>query len=213
MIDKAGYRYGVGIILINDKHQVFFAKRIGMIAWQFPQGGMQESETPEETMYRELKEEVGLNPEDVQIISSTRRWLRYKLPSRLVRHYAKPLCIGQKQKWFLLKLVSADEKVDLQSNDDPEFDEWRWVSYWYPLKQVVTFKRRVYVMVLKEFAKLVLSKRHRNQSVSQPAGEVFQQHVDAVPQLYDERSVAQLQEDNKKPVAFEDKQDPKADIE
>jgi putative (di)nucleoside polyphosphate hydrolase len=159
VIDKAGYRFGVGIILINDKRQVFFAKRIGMPAWQFPQGGMQEDETPEQTMYRELKEEIGLNPEDVQVLASSRRWLRYRLPSRLVRHYAKPLCIGQKQKWFLLRLASEDSRIDLQANDSPEFDAWSWVSYWYPLKQVVTFKRRVYVMALKEFAKIVLSRR------------------------------------------------------
>jgi len=78
VIDKAGYRFGVGIILINDKRQVFFAKRVGMLAWQFPQGGMKEEETPEQAMYRELKEEIGLNPEDVEILASSRRWLRYR---------------------------------------------------------------------------------------------------------------------------------------
>jgi len=163
VIDKAGYRYGVGIILVNDRRQVFFAKRIGMPAWQFPQGGLQEDETPEQAMFRELKEEIGLNPEDVQIVSSTRRWLRYRLPHRLVRHYAKPLCIGQKQKWFLLRLANQEAKIDLQTNDDPEFDSWSWVSYWYPLRQVVIFKRRVYVMALKEFARFVLSKRSQGE--------------------------------------------------
>lgn len=167
MIDKAGYRCGVGIILINEKRQVFFAKRIGMPAWQFPQGGMAEQESVEETMYRELKEEIGLNPEDVQILASSRRWLRYRLPSRLIRHYAKPLCIGQKQKWFLLRLVSAEEKIDLHSNGSPEFDSWAWVPYWYPLKQVVAFKRRVYVMVLKEFAKLAVPRRPLQQQDEQ----------------------------------------------
>lgn len=163
MIDKAGYRFGVGIILVNDKRQVFFAKRVGMYAWQFPQGGMKEDETPEQTMFRELKEEVGLNPEDVQILACSRRWLRYRLPGRLVRHYAKPLCIGQKQKWFLLRLSNPAAVVDLNANNDPEFDSWSWVSYWYPLRQVVTFKRRVYVMALKEFAKIVLSKKFKNE--------------------------------------------------
>lgn len=159
MIDKAGYRYGVGIILVNQNRQVLFAKRIGMEAWQFPQGGMKEEETPDEAMYRELKEEIGLNPGDVEILTSSRRWLRYRLPSRLVRHYAKPLCIGQKQKWYLLRLTNKDATIDLNVNSDPEFDSWAWVSYWYPLKQVVTFKRRVYVMALKEFSKVVLSKK------------------------------------------------------
>lgn len=166
MIDKSGYRYGVGIILVNDRRQVFFAKRIGMVAWQFPQGGMQETETPEQAMFRELKEEIGLNPEDVQVLASTKRWLRYKLPSRLVRHFAKPLCIGQKQKWFLLKLANQDAKIDLASNNDPEFDSWAWISYWSPLRQVVAFKRRVYMMALKEFAKIVLSHK-KIQSESQ----------------------------------------------
>lgn len=161
MIDKAGYRYGIGIILINDDRRVFFAKRIGMVAWQFPQGGMQEEETPEQTMYRELKEEIGLNPDDVEIVMSTKRWLRYRLPSRLIRHYSKPLCIGQKQKWFLLRLKNKEAKIDLQANNSPEFDSWAWVSYWHPLRQVVTFKRRVYIMALKEFAKAVLPKRKK----------------------------------------------------
>lgn len=161
MIDKAGYRYGVGIILVNEKRQVFFAKRIGMSAWQFPQGGMKEEESPEQTMYRELKEEIGLNPEDVKVVASSRRWLRYKLPTRLVRHYAKPLCIGQKQKWFLLQLINPNAKINLEANGDPEFDSWAWVAYWYPLRQVVLFKRRVYLMALKEFAKMVLTKRRR----------------------------------------------------
>lgn len=171
MIDKAGYRSGVGIILVNDNRQVFYAKRIGMLAWQFPQGGMQENETPLQTMFRELKEEVGLDPEDVEVLASTRRWLKYRLPSRLVRHYAKPLCIGQKQKWFLLKMRSPDSKVDLQANNSPEFDAWAWVSYWSPLKQVVTFKRRVYVLALKEFAKIVLSRHPRIKLSDKPSDD------------------------------------------
>lgn len=157
MIDKAGYRFGVGIILLNQKRQVFFAKRVGMVAWQFPQGGLQENETPEQAMYRELKEEIGLNPDDVEVVASTRRWLRYRLPAQLIRHYAKPLCIGQKQKWFLLKLANPEASFDLAANNDPEFDAWEWVSYWYPLKRVVTFKRRVYVMALREFSKIALA--------------------------------------------------------
>ena len=159
MIDKDGFRHGVGIILVNNKRQLFLAKRIGKPAWQFPQGGMIENETPEEAMYRELEEEIGLHAEHVEIIASTKRWLRYRLPHRHVRHYAKPLCIGQKQKWFLLKIAHPNVQFDLNTNNDPEFDSWAWVPYWHPLKQVVIFKRRVYLMALKEFSKLVLSNR------------------------------------------------------
>jgi len=159
VIDKDGFRHGVGIILVNSKRQVFIAKRVGKEAWQFPQGGLQEAETPEEAMLRELKEEIGLSAADVKIIASTRRWLRYRLPKRMVRHYSKPLCIGQKQKWFLLRLETNDEQINLASTDSPEFDSWAWVSYWYPLSQVVSFKRRVYNLAMKEFARVVLSKR------------------------------------------------------
>ncbi|OAI49198.1 RNA pyrophosphohydrolase [Gammaproteobacteria bacterium SCGC AG-212-F23] len=158
MIDKDGYRHGVGIILVNNKRQVFFAKRVGKIAWQFPQGGIQESETPEVAMFRELKEEVGLQADDVKVLACTRRWLRYRLPQRLVRHYSHPLCIGQKQKWFLLKLINQEAVFDLTATDSPEFDAWEWVSYWHPLNEVVAFKRRVYTMALKEFARIVLAK-------------------------------------------------------
>ncbi len=159
MIDDDGFRHGIGIILVNAKRQVFLAKRVGKLAWQFPQGGMQENETPEEAMFRELKEEVGLNVEDVKILSVTRRWMRYRLPKRLVRRHSTPICIGQKQKWFLLQLVTNDSQVNLSATDSPEFDSWAWVSYWYPLTQVVAFKRRVYSLVMKEFARIVLSKR------------------------------------------------------
>jgi putative (di)nucleoside polyphosphate hydrolase len=159
VIDQDGFRHGVGIILVNSNRQVFLAKRIGKPAWQFPQGGMKAEETPEESMFRELKEEIGLHAEDVKIIGCTRRWLRYRLPKRLVRHYSKPLCVGQKQKWFLLRLVNNNAEFNLTATDSPEFDSWAWVSYWYPLTQVVAFKRRVYNLAMKEFARIVLSKR------------------------------------------------------
>lgn len=161
VIDDEGFRHGVGIILVNAKRQVFLAKRIGKQAWQYPQGGLKEDETPEQAMYRELQEEIGLQSADVKVLGTTRRWLRYRLPKRLIRHYSKPICIGQKQKWFLLQLVSNDAQINLSATDDPEFDSWSWVSYWYPLTQVVAFKRRVYSMAMKEFARIVLSKRFR----------------------------------------------------
>lgn len=159
MIDQDGFRHGVGIILVNANRQVFLAKRVGKDAWQFPQGGLKVEETPEQAMFRELKEEIGLHPEDVKVLGTTRRWLRYRLPKRLVRHYSTPLCIGQKQKWFLLLLVNKDAEFDLTVTDSPEFDDWSWVSYWYPLSKVVGFKRRVYNLAMKEFSRVVLSKR------------------------------------------------------
>lgn len=102
-------------------------------------------------------EEVGLSRKDVRILASTRNWLRYKLPKRLVRWDTKPVCIGQKQKWFLLQLMSADAEINMQTSSTPEFDGWRWVSYWYPVRQVVSFKRDVYRRVMKEFASVVMA--------------------------------------------------------
>lgn len=152
MIDADGYRPNVGIIICNKNGQVLWAKRFGQHSWQFPQGGIKEGETPEKAMYRELYEEVGLQPDDVKIVASTRHWLRYKLPKRLVRWDSPaPVCIGQKQRWFLLQLITKENKIEFESSAAPEFDDWRWVSYWYPVRQVVSFKRDVYRRALSEF--------------------------------------------------------------
>lgn len=156
MIDDDGYRPNVGIVICNRQGQVMWARRYGQHSWQFPQGGINPGESPEQAMYRELFEEVGLSRKDVRILASTRNWLRYKLPKRLVRWDTKPVCIGQKQKWFLLQLVGNDSDINMQTSSTPEFDGWRWVSYWYPVRQVVSFKRDVYRRVMKEFASAVM---------------------------------------------------------
>ncbi|HHH36335.1 MAG TPA: RNA pyrophosphohydrolase [Gammaproteobacteria bacterium] len=159
MIDAEGYRANVGIILCNRSSQLLWARRIGQDAWQFPQGGIAENETPEAAMYRELREEVGLLPEDVSLVARTRDWLRYRLPRRMIRRHSRPLCIGQKQIWFMLKLVGDENRVRFDFTDHPEFDRWRWIDYWGPLREVVAFKRRVYRQALQEFAPYVLPDR------------------------------------------------------
>ncbi|MDN3651719.1 RNA pyrophosphohydrolase [Thalassotalea ponticola] len=158
MIDADGYRANVGIVITNGKGQVFWARRYNQHSWQFPQGGVDEGETAEQTMYRELYEEVGLKPHQVEVVATSKHWLKYRLPKRLIRHDSNPVCIGQKQKWFLLKLTCADEDVNLLHSSHPEFDDWRWVSYWYPVRQVVSFKRDVYRRVMKEFIPMALPK-------------------------------------------------------
>lgn len=153
MIDSDGFRPNVGIILTNELGQVLWARRVGgQDAWQFPQGGINPHETPEQALYRELGEEVGLSERDVSVLGCTRGWLRYRLPHRLIRHNSQPLCIGQKQKWFLLKMRESDNRITLENGGRAEFDDWRWVSYWYPLGKVVAFKRDVYRRALKELA-------------------------------------------------------------
>ena len=153
MIDKSGFRLGVGIIIVNKNQQVFWAKRIGQNAWQFPQGGMNANETPEQAMYRELHEETGLRQQDVKLLGCTRRWLRYRLPQQFIRRYTHPSCVGQKQRWFLLQLMAHDRHVNFTGNGLPEFDDWQWQNYWYPLQHVIGFKRRVYLQALKELSK------------------------------------------------------------
>ncbi|MCR3755879.1 MAG: RNA pyrophosphohydrolase [Sodalis sp. Psp] len=156
MIDDNGYRSNVGIVICNLNGQVLWARRYGRHSWQFPQGGINSSETSEQAMYRELFEEVGLSCKDVRILASTHNWLRYKLPKRLVRWDTKPICIGQKQKWFLLQIICPDAYINIQSKGIPEFDSWRWVSFWYPVRQVVSFKRDVYRRVMKEFSGVIM---------------------------------------------------------
>lgn len=150
MIDEDGFRPNVGIIVANAAGQVLWARRYGHDAWQFPQGGIGDDESPEQAMYRELHEEIGLLPQDVKILAQSRGWLRYRLPRRFIRHDKPPICIGQKQRWFLLQLVGPESNVRLDCQKPAEFDRWRWVSYWYPLDQVVSFKREVYRRALKE---------------------------------------------------------------
>lgn len=150
MIDSDGFRANVGIILANTQGQVLWAKRIGHDSWQFPQGGIDYGETPLDAMYRELHEEVGLYPQHVELLAVTKDWLRYRLPKRYIRTNQEPLCIGQKQKWFLLRLDENNTQHIRFDTSKPEFDEWQWVSYWYPLNQVVAFKRGVYQKALQE---------------------------------------------------------------
>lgn len=145
----------MGIILSNRAGQLLWARRAGQDAWQFPQGGMRSDETPAEAMYRELGEEVGLEPEDVEVIGATRGWLRYRLPRQYIRHASRPLCVGQKQVWFLLRILCNDKTVCLDRSARPEFDCWRWVDYWHPLNEVVAFKRKVYRKALSELAPLL----------------------------------------------------------
>jgi putative (di)nucleoside polyphosphate hydrolase len=155
MIDRDGYRPNVGIILCNNRNEVFWGKRVREHSWQFPQGGIKPGETPEEAMYRELTEEVGLLPRHVRILGRTRDWLRYDVPQQWARREWRGSYRGQKQIWFLLKLVGRDCDVSLRASTRPEFDAWRWHDYWVPLESVIEFKRDVYQKALTELARFL----------------------------------------------------------
>ena len=156
MIDSEGFRANVGIILTNDQGQVFWARRIGMDAWQFPQGGIKKNESPKMAMYRELKEEIGLEPKHVELINSTDDCLRYWLLKRYIRQNRGPLSIGQKQIWYLLKLTADETYLDLSYTSEPEFDSWKWVDFWRPVEEVIPFKRQVYQQALKQLQPFIL---------------------------------------------------------
>ncbi len=157
-IDIQGYRENVGIIVTDSAGRVLIGGRTDKSGWQFPQGGIQQGETAEKAMYRELNEEIGLGPDDVETLGWTQDWLKYRLPKRFVRRDKKPICIGQKQKWYLLRLTTTPEHVRFDMTKDPEFNQSRWVDYWRPVKEVVYFKRQVYMRALNELGPLAFPK-------------------------------------------------------
>jgi len=155
MLDRDGYRPNVAIVIANGKNLVFWGKRIREHSWQFPQGGINPGEAPEQAMYRELREEVGLYPQHVRILGRTRDWLRYEVPQHWVKREWRGSYRGQKQIWYLLRLVGRDNDVSLRATDHPEFDAWRWHDYWVPLEAVIDFKRDVYRRALMELERFL----------------------------------------------------------
>jgi len=172
MLDRNGYRPNVGIVLVNRRNEVFWGKRIREHSWQFPQGGIKRGETPEQAMYRELNEETGLWPEHVRIIGRTRNWLRYEVPERWVRREWRGHYRGQKQIWFLLRMIGQDTDVSLRASAHPEFDAWRWNDYWIPLDTVIEFKRSVYEQALKELSRFLHPNRAAAGSAARDATAV-----------------------------------------
>ena len=164
MIDREGYRPNVGIIITNDRNQVFWGKRVRQHAWQFPQGGIQRGESPEQAMYRELHEEVGLMPDHVKILGRTRDWMRYEVPSSWAKRESRGGYRGQKQIWFLLQMVGRDCDVSLRTSSRPEFDAWRWNNYWLDINAVIDFKREVYTLALNELASFLPANTRNNQA-------------------------------------------------
>ena len=149
-IDDEGFRANVGIILVDGAGKLLLGGRVSNKGWQFPQGGILVGEDPGDAMYRELHEEVGLTRDDVSLLGSTSDWIRYRLPDKYIRRHSKPLCIGQKQRWYMLQLLAESDRLRFDLGEQAEFDRVRWVDYWRPVNEVIYFKRRVYARALHE---------------------------------------------------------------
>jgi putative (di)nucleoside polyphosphate hydrolase len=155
MIDRDGYRPNVAIVLCNAKNEVFWGKRIKEHSWQFPQGGIKMGESPEDAMFRELEEETGLRREHVQILGRTKGWLHYHVPNHWIKREWRGTYKGQKQIWYLLRLIGRDHDIRLRASTHPEFDAWRWHDYWVPLDSVIEFKRDVYRQALQQLVRFL----------------------------------------------------------
>ena len=155
MIDSDGYRKNVGIILCNSQNKLLICKRFGEKSWQFPQGGLEENENAESAMFRELFEEIGLKKNDISILGITKSWLKYDLPKKYQRRTNNKLCVGQKQKWFLLRLNTDDSNINFLNSSRPEFDSWRWVTEEQPMKIVIDFKKEVYKKAMEELLPII----------------------------------------------------------
>jgi len=144
------YRKGVGIIIVNTKGLFFLGKRIGAEAWQFPQGGIDEDEVPEEALYRELHEETGLVKGKVKILAVSKKWLVYHIPHLFQRSNKK--YDGAMQKWFLLELTGTNQDINLNAVSHAEFDAWKWADKSTAINSVIRFKKGVYASIFSEFA-------------------------------------------------------------
>jgi putative (di)nucleoside polyphosphate hydrolase len=125
-------------------------------------------------MYRELEEEIGLRAEHVRIVGRTRDWLRYEVPDHFIKREIRGHYRGQKQIWFLLRMVARDNEVNLRLTDHPEFDAWRWHNYWVPLDTVIEFKRDVYQRALQELSRFLSpqhERRHSSRYLRQPRSQ------------------------------------------
>ena len=159
LLQQKKYRPNVAVIIVNQSGKVLWCRRKQHDGWQFPQGGIDKGETPVEAVLRETKAEGGLDENDIEIVYESQQWFKYQVPKeKRKRYFKKDIFKGQKQKWFLAKLLSDDSKINLRANMPVEFDEWVWANYWYPLHSVIAFKKEIYkkalLTILPEYNKL-----------------------------------------------------------
>jgi putative (di)nucleoside polyphosphate hydrolase len=153
MTSNDGYRRGVGIVLLNHQGEVFVGQRndVSEEAWQMPQGGIDEGESPRDAAIRELQEELGTSK--VEVVAETNAWFRYDLPAGLLGGQRHSRWRGQQQKWFLMRFVGQDSDINT-ATEHREFSDWQWVTTDRAVELIVPFKRELYLHVFQEFADL-----------------------------------------------------------
>jgi putative (di)nucleoside polyphosphate hydrolase len=155
--DSSLYRPNVGLALFSKQGHVWLGRRAGVrkddvrYAWQMPQGGIDRGETPSHAALRELGEETGLEPDQVELLEELEPWLFYDFPPALKAKLTGPY-YGQRQKWFAYRFTGSDTDFRLDRHT-VEFDAWKWARLEDAPELVIPFKAAVYAEVAKRFAR------------------------------------------------------------
>ena len=146
------YRPNVGMMIINQKKEIFVGKRIDHPSnfWQMPQGGIDAQEIPSVAALREMDEEVGIKKNKVDLLTESKDWYYYSIPSDLAKTLWKGKYKGQRQKWFLYKFKGTDKDVNIHT-EHPEFSDYKWVTKDFLVPNIVPFKKKIYEKLLLEF--------------------------------------------------------------
>tara|TARA_B100000965_G_scaffold398804_1_gene417527 strand:+ start:1065 stop:1541 length:477 start_codon:yes stop_codon:yes gene_type:complete len=147
-------RSGVGIVVLNEKNQIFVAKRIDNPKnyWQMPQGGIGEGEDFYQAALRELEEETSIK--SVKLMKEIEKFTTYHLPDHLLGIIWKGRFKGQKQKWFIVKFNGDEKEININTKT-PEFLDWKWINIDNLTDEVVKFKLHVYKEIKEEIKKVI----------------------------------------------------------